>query len=163
MQDVGKPRELLTDCDAVFLGDPFAAYCTKQGIRQTDSIPHRQHLNGLVERGNKELKTIAKALLLDSGLPPSMWAYAFVTASYLKNRTSGIHGKTPYQLCTPVSHGTPPKVDHLRVWGSPCFAYIEKDQRSSDHHNAVSQPCIFVGYDNHNDGYLVYNPRPSVS
>ena len=75
VQDVGKPRELLSDCDSVFLGDPFSTWCTKQGIRQVDSIPHRQHMNGLAERGNKELKTIAKALLLDSGLPSSMWAY----------------------------------------------------------------------------------------
>ena len=127
VQDVGKPRELLTDCDSVFLGAPFSTYCTEHSIRQVDSIPHRQHFNGLVERGNKELKTIAKALLLDSGLPTSMWAYALCTASYLKNRTSGIHGKTPYQLCTPVSRGSPPSVSHLRVWGSPCFAYVEND------------------------------------
>ena len=158
VQDVGKPRELLSDCDSVFLGAPFSTYCTEQAIRQVDSIPHRQHMNGIAERGNKELKTIAKALLLDSGLPSSMWAYALCTAAYLKNRTSGIHGKTPYQLMTPVSYGSPPKVSHLRVWGSPCFAYIEKDQRKPEHHNAVSQASVFIGYDLKNDGYLVYNP-----
>ena len=34
------------------------------------------YMNGICERGNTELKTVAKALLLDSGLPPSFWAYA---------------------------------------------------------------------------------------
>ena len=27
-----------------------------------------------------------------------------------------------------------------------------------EQHNAVSQACIFIGYDSKNDGYLVYNP-----
>ena len=156
-QDVGTPRELMSDCDSVFFSNDFKHYCTDHKIRQTDSIPYRQHMNGLVERGNA-VKQIAKSILLDSGLPPSFWAYALVTASYLKNRTSGIHGKTPYQLCTPVSRGSPPSVSHLRVWGAPCFAYVEKDQRKDAHHNAVSQLCIFIGYDIKNNGYLVYNP-----
>ena len=100
--DVGTPRELLSDCDSNFFSEQFTSYCISQKIRQTDSIPYRQHGNGIAERGNAELKSIAKALLLDSGLPPSFWAYALCTASYLKNRTAGIHGKTPYELCTPV-------------------------------------------------------------
>ena len=57
-----------------------------------------------------------------------------------------------------MSHGLPPTVDHLRVWGSPCYAYVEKDFRKDEHHNAVSQPCIFIGYDKRNNGYMCYNP-----
>jgi hypothetical protein len=158
IQEVGKPAEVLTDCDTVFLGNPFRAFCTEHSIRQRETVPHSHWMHGLVERGNKELKTMAKALLIDSGLPPQFWAHALLTASYLKNRTSGTQGKTPYELMTPVSHGRPPDVSNLRIFGSPCYAFVEKDLRRPDHHNCVSVPGIFIGYAPRSNGYLVYMP-----
>jgi hypothetical protein len=158
IQEVGKPDELLTDCDSVFLGDPFRAYCTDHAIRQRETVPHSHWMHGLCERGNKELKTMAKALLIDSGLPPQFWAHALLTASHLKNRTAGVKGQTPYQLMTPVSHGRVPDVGNLRIFGSPCYAFVEKSLRRPDHHNCVSNPGIFIGYAPRSNGYLVYMP-----
>ena len=42
--------------------------------------------------------------------------------------------------------------------GSPCHAYVEKEFRKEEHHKANAEPCLFIGYDARNNGYLVYNP-----
>ena len=47
---VGKPAELLTDQDKVFIGNPFARYCLDNGIGQLLSPAYRASFNGLVER-----------------------------------------------------------------------------------------------------------------
>ena len=93
---VGKPAELLTDQDKVFIGNPFARYCLDNGIGQLLSPAYRASFNGLVERSNRELKEIARAMLLDSGLPPSFWGHALLAACYVSNRIAGVHGRTPY-------------------------------------------------------------------
>ena len=61
----------------------------------------------------------ARAMLLDSTLPPNMWAEAISTANYLHARspTSSNNGITPYEKL----FGRKPEVSHLRNFG--CKAY----------------------------------------
>jgi transposase InsO family protein len=73
---VGTPKQILTDKDKVFIGNPFARYCLENKIDQRQSPAYRASFNGLIERSNKELKEIARSMLLDSGLPPQFWGYA---------------------------------------------------------------------------------------
>jgi hypothetical protein len=58
-------------------------------------------------------------MMLDSQLPPSLWAEAINTANYLHARspTSANKGVTPYEKL----YGSKPTVSHLRRFG--CVAY----------------------------------------
>ena len=61
-----------------------------------------------------------------------------------------------HSLC--VSHGKPPDVSNLRVFGSPCFSYVEKQHRLSSNYHAHAEPGIFLGYDSCSPSYYVYIP-----
>ena len=156
----GKPSLLLTDQDKVFLGNPVKQYCLDNGIGQRWSPAYRASFNGLVERSNRELKELARCMLLDSGLPPVFWSHALQSACYTTNRISGIAGPTPYELMTPVSKGDPPNVSNLRVFGSPCYSFVEKEHRRAVNYHAHAEKGILLGYDSNNDNasYKVYIP-----
>ena len=84
---VGNPKQVLTDKDKAFIGNPFAHYCLDNKIDQRKFPAYRASFNGLVVRSNKELKEIARATLLDSGLPPQFWGYT-LKASMGRRHTS---------------------------------------------------------------------------
>ena len=159
-RQVGTPHELLTDMGSEFVNKPLTSFCRDQGIRTVHSPPYRAAANGLVERANKTLKDMARCMLLDSGLPPTFWLFALQTAAYVSNCLASVHGPTPYELMTPVSHGRAPNMQHLRVFGSPCYACIEPDLRKAATHKAHAELGIFVGYSDTSDGcHEVFLPR----
>ena len=79
------PDEILCDYGTEFQG-PFKEYCIANKIRRRHSTPYSAFMQGLAERHNREVKNLARSLLIDSGLPPTFWAHALKTASYIKNR-----------------------------------------------------------------------------
>ena len=112
-------------------------------------------MQGLVERHNREVKNIARSLLIDSGLPPTFWAHALKTAAYIKNRISTRNGPTPYELLK----SDKPDLSNMRIFGSPCYAFIEKDDRKPSDHKASAELCTMVGYDDHSPGYMLFRSR----
>ncbi|KAI1001556.1 hypothetical protein K3495_g6645 [Podosphaera aphanis] len=68
------------------------------GIVQQVSAPYTQHQNGVSERMNRTLVTMARCMLLHAGLPLRFWDAAILTASYLRNRLPSLDDKkTPYE------------------------------------------------------------------
>lgn len=65
-----------------------------------------------------------------------------LTTGYLINHTpdSVLHGKIPYE----VLHGRSPSYNHLRVFGSLCYAHNQGTK--GDTFASRSQKCVFVGY-----------------
>ena len=76
-----------------------------------------------------------------------------LTAGYLITRTpsSVLDGNTPYS----VLYSRDPTYDHLRVFGSLCYAH--KQGRSGDKFDSRSQRCIFVGYPYGKKGWHLYD------
>ena len=92
-------------------------------------------------------------MLFTSGLPRSLWANACETAVYLLNHTgvSPEENKSPHELWT----GEPTiKLDHLKVFGTECYAHIPKNFRCKFDDKSVNGH--FVGYANEKDGYKIY-------
>ena len=77
------------------------------------------------------------------------WAKAVHTAVYLRNRspTSALDGQTPYEAW----YGFKPKVNHLRVFGSTCYALVPKEKRTKLENRSMK--CTFIGYFDEKKGY----------
>ena len=57
-----------------------------RGIIQQVSAPYTQHQNGVSERLNRTLITMARCMLSHACLPLRFWDAAIITACYLRNR-----------------------------------------------------------------------------
>ena len=63
-------------------------------------------------------------LLVHAGLPLKFWARAILTTAYLLNQLPTCSASDNNLLSVTLHelmHGTPPSIDHLRVFGSICY------------------------------------------
>lgn len=114
---------LTTDNGGEFTSNEFKTYCSENGIRRHLTNVYTPQQNGVVERMNCMLG-MARSMLTFKRLSPTYWAEAIHTTVYLRNRspTSSLDGITPYEAW----FGFKPRVKHLRVFGSVCYALVPK-------------------------------------
>lgn len=146
-----KVKTLRTDQGTEFLG-VLAEYCRRKGIERQLSTAYTPEQNGRAERLNRTLIERARALLMEHELPKAVWSEAMMTASYIRNRCSSTHQKTPYEMF----YNEVPDVSHLRVYGCKAYAYVEKDDRGKL--DATSEEHALVGYSNHSKAYRLLRP-----
>lgn len=110
--------------------------------------------NGVAERLNRTLVSMARCMLLDADLGQEFWAEAVITANYLRNLlpVDSERGITPEEAWI----GRKPSVKHLRVFGCECWVHIPKEVRSKL--DATAEARIFLGYMDTDRQYRVYNP-----
>ena len=98
---------------------------------------------------NSHILETARALLLGASVPPYFWADAVSTAVYLINLQSSslLRDRSPDECL----HSTPPRYDHLRVFGCQCFVLLPPRERTKL--TAQSAPCVFLGYSLEHKGY----------
>ena len=133
----------------------FIVILAEKGTVLTLNVSYSPKQNGAAERENRTIVELARSMLSTSGLPRSLWANACETAVYLLNHTgvSPEENKSPHELWT----GEPTiKLDHLKVFGTECYAHIPKNFRRKFDDKSVKGH--FVGYVNKKDGYKVYLP-----
>ena len=97
-------------------------------------------------------------MLNDSGLPKSLWAEAYNTAAYVRNRTltSALDGCAPYEMV----YGVKLNLADLRAFGSPC-AIVEPGAKLRNLDDRAIM-CVFIGYKYGGGGYRVWDPRKSM-
>jgi len=119
-----KVKALRCDNGGEYTSGEFAAYLTKEGIRQELTTPHTPQLNGTAERLNRTLIEGVRTMLADSKLPHRFWAEALSTCVYLRNRspTKSLTGTTPYEAWS----GVKPNVSALRIFGCSAYAMCLK-------------------------------------
>jgi len=93
-------------------------------------------------------------------LSSTYWAEVIHTAVYLRNRspTASLDEITPYEAW----FGFKPRVKHLRVFGSVCYALVPKEKRTKL--DSRSLKCTMIGYSDEKKGYrLLTNGKFIVS
>ena len=94
-------------------------------------------------------------MLAASGLDHSFWTKAVNNACYTLNRVILRPGTTmtPYEIW----RGRKPNISHLKVFGSPCFIYRDREYLTK--FDAKSDKGVFLGYAGNSRAYRVYNKR----
>ncbi|KAL1939181.1 hypothetical protein VTO73DRAFT_10222 [Trametes versicolor] len=142
-----------SDNGGEYIGE-LKKYVTSRGTHWSASVPHTPEQNGIAERAHRVHRERVSAMLLDAGLPQTLWAHAYKHSIYVHNRTghSALDGKTPYE----ARFGTPPDIRHLRPWGTRVWARQESSRKLEPRGVAGH----FVGFsENHRDGIHVYWPE----
>jgi transposase InsO family protein len=118
---------LRSDNGGEYTSRQFEAYLAKEGIKHQLTVPYTTQQNGVSERRNRTLMEMARCLLYENKIPLKLWAEAVNTTSYLLNHmtTRVLGDKTPYEIW----YGFKPNVDHLKVFGSPCYVLQPKVKR----------------------------------
>ena len=111
--------------------------------------------NGVVERKNRHLLEIARALLFQMHLPKYFWVDAVSTTCFLINRmpSSILNWVTPFQTLFPHKSLFP--IEPC-VFGCTCFVWDVRPHVSKL--DPKSFKCIFLGYSRVQKGYRCYCP-----
>ena len=150
-------KTLRSDNGGEYTSHEFINHFKQHGIRHEFTIPKTPEQNGVAERMNRTLGETVRSMLSESGVKKRFWAEALMTATYLRNRspTISVIGMTPYEAWT----GKKPSVDHLRIFGSACFAHVPKDERKKL--DPKAREAILLGYGTETKGYRLYDVKTS--
>jgi transposase InsO family protein len=87
---------LRSDGRGEYFSKEFSEYLKEHGIQRKYSCSYSPHQNGIVERKNRHIAKITRAMLNEKNLPNYFWAEAVATIVYIMNRTPtmAIHGMT---------------------------------------------------------------------
>ncbi|PPQ84116.1 hypothetical protein CVT24_002084 [Panaeolus cyanescens] len=148
-----KIKELRTDRGGEYLSDEFTRHLNSQGIIRKLTTHDSPQTNGFAERAMGVHATTARALLLESGLPRSLWAEAVSFSCWLHNRSfmsANPDYRTPYEVGT----GIKPDLSLLRTWGS----FILVKDLNADKISSLVKPGRYLGPDEQSWGIRVYWP-----
>lgn len=103
-----------------YISNIFTELLEDEGISRQLTAEYTPQQNGVAERANRTLVEMARCMLVESGLPRTLWAKAISMVAFIRNRcpTSALQGKAPFEMWT----GKKPDVTCLRVFGCKAFA-----------------------------------------
>ena len=95
------------------------------GISQEFSAPITPQQNGVVERKNRVIQEMARAMLHSKNVARNLWGEAVNTGCHTINRVYFRLGtkKTPYELWK----GRKPNVKYFRIFGSTCSILKDRE------------------------------------
>ena len=131
------------------------SFCTRLGISQEFSTPITPQQNDVVERKNRVIQEMARAMLHNKDVARNLWGEAVNTAYHTVNKVyfRPSTKKTPYELWK----GRKPNVKYFKIFGSTCF--ILKDRENVGKVDSQSDEGIFLGYSSTSKAYQEYNKR----
>ena len=151
-----KVREVHCDHGREYKSTYLKNEMNKRKIKMTHSVAHCPEQNGIAERFNRTIVTIARALIAQARASALLWQYAIEHATYIRNRliTAGNGGQvTPYQLW----YGSAPSLN--RLWTFGCNAFVLNEHRSSKFDESAHRG-VYVGWSSDIEhGYKIMDPE----
>ncbi|CAL8155287.1 unnamed protein product [Prunus armeniaca] len=133
---------LRSDRGDEFTSCEFNKLCEEEGIQRQFSMTYTLQQNGVVERKNRIVVEMAKAMLHEKkGLPYYLWAEAVHTTVYILNRcpTRALGDKTLFKAYSKRK----PRIAHFKIFGYLCYVHIPSEVRQkSDAKSTREQPDI---------------------
>jgi hypothetical protein len=133
------------------------SYCRAQGVTYEKTIPDSPSQNGVAERTNLTIGSMARAMLIDADLKDYFWPFATQAAVHIKNRvphSSLPPDKTPFELW----HRYKPNLSHLCLFGVTCTSRVLSNNLTK--FTPRGETGRFLGYAKDAKGYLVWIPGP---
>ena len=116
----GRIKSLRSDNGSEFKSNDFQRLLSDNSIRHETSAPYSPHQNGTVERNWRTLFEMARCMVIENNLLKSLWNYAVMTATVIRNRCFNNRLKqTPYYMIT----GRKPDLSKMNIFGSTCYSY----------------------------------------
>jgi hypothetical protein len=148
-----KIKKIRSDNGKEFDNTNIEAYCDEIGIKHEVSSTYTPQQNGVVERKNRTLITLARTMLDEYNTSEKLWAEAINTACYASNRLflQNFLGKTTYELL----NGKKSDVSFFRVFGCKCYIY-----KKHQHIGKFQRRCnigFLIGYSSKSKAYRVFN------
>ena len=114
-----KIKCLRSDRGGEFTSNEFFDFCEEHGIRREFSTARTPQQNGVVERMNRTVQQMARAMLDESGTPANFWGEAAHAAVVILNKKNVRLNstQTPHELW----NGKTPSVKHFKIFGSKCY------------------------------------------
>ncbi len=87
---------LRSDGGGKYFSNELSEYLKEHEIQRKYSCSYSPHHNGVIERKNKHIAKITRAMLNEKNLPNYFWVEAIATTVYIMNQTpiATIHGMT---------------------------------------------------------------------
>eukprot|EP00798_Chlamydomonas_sp_ICE-L_P000844 gene844-biopygen13032 len=147
-------RCLRTDQAKEFLVPELTNWLASVQAKHEVSSVYCPHQNGVAERFNGVVASMARTMLIESEMSKGFWTYAFTCASYLRNRLPSKRGATPYDWF----FGQVPNVSLLRVFGTRCYVkLLDGKTRSKTDERAIRGRL--VGYSSMSKAYQIWIPE----
>lgn len=107
-------------------------------------LPHAHQQNGAAERKHRDIVEVGFSLLAHAHMPLKYWDEAFLTATYLINRTPSrvLNYLTPLEIL----FKTKPDYSSLRTFGCACQPNLRPYNKTKLEFH--SKQCTFLGYSN---------------
>jgi hypothetical protein len=137
---------------------------TSQGTEPQFMTIASSYQNGPAERSIGTAEASMRAMLNDASLPLEFWDEAVTADAYLRNRTN-TGPIIDRKITSPEGAwtGVTPSIDHIRVWGSKCYSYINpKTIPAGQRHDKLvntGRIGVFVGYTSTTKQLRVYSPE----
>ncbi|KAL1224827.1 Retrovirus-related Pol polyprotein from transposon TNT 1-94 [Cardamine amara subsp. amara] len=148
-------KSIRSDHGGEFQNELFELFCNSHGITHQYSAPRTQEQNGVVERKNRTLQEMTRAMMHGNDVAKHFWAEAVNTACYIINMVYVRKGTnmTPYELW----EGKTPTLSYFHTFGCTCYILNDKDQLGK--FDAKSDEGIFLGYSGSSTASRVFNKR----
>ena len=116
------------------------SFCTRSSISQEFFTLITSQQNGVVERKNRVIQEMARAMLHNKDVARNLWRETVHTACHTVNKVyfKPSTKKTSYELWK----GRKPNVKYFRIFGSTCF--ILKDRENVEKFDSRSDEGIFL-------------------
>ena len=134
------------------------SHCKTAGIVYEKTVPDSPPQNGVAERCNLTLVSMARAMLLDANLSRWFWPFAIQTAVHIKNRVPHSNippHTTPFQLW----YHYKPNLSYMRPFGVHCTSRVLPTPDSK--FDPRGEPARFLGYATNAKGYIIWVPGPN--
>jgi hypothetical protein len=149
-----KIKTVRSDRGGEFLAHAFQDICVQAGIRRQFTAPFTPQQNGVVERKNRTVMEMARALLKSMSMPGRYWGEAIRHSVYLQNRlpTRPMGDRTPYEAW----NGKRPQLGHVRVFG--CTGHVRPNASHLKKLDDRSAPMVYLGVEEGSKAHRMLNP-----